>query len=432
MNRTDRNGSHRMRANHSASLKRIRTLLILALAATLLAACGAAPAEPAPEPTSDASEPGGRAVAAGDEEVITATGQVVPAEWTEVSFTVGGHLAELLVEEGDTVEAGDVIARLRATDLNAAVRQAEAMVTQAEANLAKIEAGPTEAQIAAAEEAVNAARARTAAAAARRDALSGQVTEADITAAENDLREAEQAYANAESAFNSIRNYSPEDCEELEAQGFPCPLGAYDKVETQFNMAQSQLEAARAHLTDLLDGPNPDEKALEDARVWLASAQSEAAQAQLDLLLSQPFEEEIEAARAEVAQAEAELDAARAQLAQAELTAPIGGTVSAVMAEVGEFLPPAQVVVQIGDVSTLRVETTDLNQTDAARVQTGDPVIVTFDALPGVEVGGEVVRIAPKPIEGTGVNYVAVVELDDIPRGLRWGMTAFVDIEAAR
>jgi hypothetical protein len=28
-----------------------------------------------------------------------------------------------------------------------------------------------------------------------------------------------------------------------------------------------------------------------------------------------------------------------------------------------------------------------------------------------------------------GVNYTAVVELDEIPAQVRWGMTAFVDIE---
>lgn len=419
-----------MRAMISSRRKTITTLLTLMLAALLLAACGAEPTPTLEPPDSATDEPAGRASA--NEPVITATGRVAPADWTEVSFTVGGHVAELLVEEGDTVEAGDVIARLRAVELEAAVRQAEAALAQAEANLAKVKAGPTEAQIAAAREALNAARARTAAAVARRDALDGQVTEADLAAAENQLREAELAYASAESAFNSIRNFNPEDCEKLEEQGFPCPLGAYDKVETQFNMAQLQLEAARAHLSDLLDGPNPDEKALEDARVWLASAQAEAAQARLDLLLAQPFEEDIAVAEAEVARAQAELEAARAQLAQTELTAPLSGTVTAVMVEVGQFLPPGQIVAQIGDLSTLRVETTDLNQTDAARLQVGDRATVTFDALPGVTVGGEVVSISPKPIEGAGVNYIAVVELNEIPRGLRWGMTAFVDIEAAR
>jgi len=85
-------------------------------------------------------------------------------------------------------------------------------------------------------------------------------------------------------------------------------------------------------------------------------------------------------------------------------------------------------VATLADLGHLRVETTDLNEIDAARVAVGASASVTFDALPGVEVGGVVKSIAPKAAEGSGVNYTAIIELDEIPALLRWGMTAFVDI----
>ena len=81
------------------------------------------------------------------------------------------------------------------------------------------------------------------------------------------------------------------------------------------------------------------------------------------------------------------------------------------------------------DLADLQVETTDLNEIDAARVKVGNPVVVTFDALPGVEVKGTVKSIAPKASEGSGVNYTAIVVLEELPTLLRWGMTAFLDIE---
>jgi multidrug efflux pump subunit AcrA (membrane-fusion protein) len=77
----------------------------------------------------------------------------------------------------------------------------------------------------------------------------------------------------------------------------------------------------------------------------------------------------------------------------------------------------------------LRVETTDLNEIDAAQVEPGSPVTVTFDALVDQVVQGTVISIAPKASEGSGVNYTVVVELEELPPALRWGMTAFVDIE---
>jgi hypothetical protein len=55
-------------------------------------------------------------------------------------------------------------------------------------------------------------------------------------------------------------------------------------------------------------------------------------------------------------------------------------------------------------------------------------VRVTFDALPGQEVSGTVLRIASRAQEGLGVSYQASISLDEVPEGIRWGMTAFVEI----
>ena len=71
------------------------------------------------------------------------------------------------------------------------------------------------------------------------------------------------------------------------------------------------------------------------------------------------------------------------------------------------------------------------SQLDAARVHADDVVSITFDALPEVVVNGKVFWVAKKSAEGSGVNYTAVIVLDSIPDGLRWGMTAFVDIEVS-
>ena len=47
------------------------------------------------------------------------------------------------------------------------------------------------------------------------------------------------------------------------------------------------------------------------------------------------------------------------------------------------------------------------------------------------KVSGKVARIDPKAKEGAGVNYTAVIQLDQIPEALRWGMTANADINAS-
>jgi hypothetical protein len=62
-------------------------------------------------------------------------------------------------------------------------------------------------------------------------------------------------------------------------------------------------------------------------------------------------------------------------------------------------------------------------------VAVGDAAVIRLDALPDVDIDGEVTRIAPKSSAGSGVNYTVVIELSDIPEAVRWGMTAFVEIE---
>ena len=59
------------------------------------------------------------------------------------------------------------------------------------------------------------------------------------------------------------------------------------------------------------------------------------------------------------------------------------------------------------------------------------PVEVTFDALPGRTFQGNVARIAPmSSTEKGSTNYTVIVDVADLDPALRWGMTAFVNIQA--
>ncbi len=97
----------------------------------------------------------------------------------------------------------------------------------------------------------------------------------------------------------------------------------------------------------------------------------------------------------------------------------------------GELAVPGQVLLMLGDTTRLRVETTDLRETDVTRLAVGMPAEVTFDALPGRAFAGTVTRIAPKSTTEQGsTNYTLIVEVADLDPSLRWGMTAFVNMKA--
>jgi HlyD family secretion protein len=84
----------------------------------------------------------------------------------------------------------------------------------------------------------------------------------------------------------------------------------------------------------------------------------------------------------------------------------------------------------LADLSRLKIETTDLSEIDAARLTSGMPLRVSFDAFPGQDIDGTVGRIALKSSPGSGVNYILEVEAGALPEGLRWGMSAFVVVQA--
>jgi HlyD family secretion protein len=166
-------------------------------------------------------------------QVLTAGGYVVARNKVDVSSQVTGRIETLLVEEGQRVEKGDVLARLDARDLRAQLAQAEASVQAAEARLAELTAGSRPQEIAAAQAEVAEARAR-------------------VTNAESDL-----------ARLRSLHEQRIVARRELE------------QVERDAQVARAQLEAAeeRAALVEI--GPRREQVAR--ARAELAQARANAA-----------------------------------------------------------------------------------------------------------------------------------------------------------
>ena len=108
---------------------------------------------------------------------------------------------------------------------------------------------------------------------------------------------------------------------------------------------------------------------------------------------------------------------------------------TAIAQATGRTLPLADdadaTVLLLGETHQLQVKTTDLRETDVVRLQLAMPVEVTFDALPNRIFGGKITRIAPvSTAEKGSTNYTIQVTVSDLDANLRWGMTAFVNIQA--
>lgn len=227
-----------------------------------------------------------------------------------------------------------------------------------------------------------------------------------------------------------------------------------DDATAQAALAQAQaaLLAAQANLAGLQAGPQPAQVAAAQARLdgarahldqltldrlltpatasQLAEAQAlvRSAQADLDLLSAAVRPSAIAAAEAGIAQAEAGVQAAQAAISNTALTAPFAGTVTSLAIASGELALPGQPVITLADLSQLQVETTDLSERDLGRVAVGTRVVVFVDAL-NREIGGTVARIALQSTTAGGdVVYPLVIDLDEQPAELRWGMSVDVEV----
>jgi HlyD family secretion protein len=125
--------------------------------------------------------------------ILTASGYVVARRKAVVSSKIQGRLAELRVEEGSAVRAGEVIARLESSDYEATVARARAAVQVAEANLGEYRRQLRLADDLAAENVL---------ATDQRDAAASRVKIAEATLAQ---AKADLAYAEAQLENTEIR-----------------------------------------------------------------------------------------------------------------------------------------------------------------------------------------------------------------------------------
>jgi multidrug efflux pump subunit AcrA (membrane-fusion protein) len=417
----------------------------------LLAGCAGRPtAAPAPVSAVTPAATPARQPRSG---AVSASGKIAPAQKAELSFPAAGRVQTVTVKEGDQVQAGVVLVTLDKAAAEAAVAQAQATLARAQANLAGLKAGPRPEELTAAQAAVDAVQAQLArvkeparpeeiaaaeaALAAARAAQSKVQAGPDanaVAAAAAELASAQAAVRQAQAAYDQIKG-NPDAGRYPQALQLEQATNALAAAQARYRQitaspSAADLAAAQAAVDQAAAALAKTKAAARPADITAAEAEVRRAQAQYDLLKAGVRPEPLAAAAADISAAEAALWRAQVDLANTELAAPFAGVVTALKVNPGEMALPGQVVLTLADLSHLRVETTDLSERDVARVAIGRPATVSVDAL-GAQIAGHVAAIAPQANVVAGdVVYTVVVELDNPPAGLRWGMSAEVEINA--
>lgn len=386
---------------------------------------------------------------------ITASG-FIEAEEVAIAAEVGGRIAEVLVAEGDMVEAGQVLIRLDDRIAQAQVALAQAGGEVARAQLARARAG-------ARPEEIRRARALLAQAEAARDGayqawqdaramlanpqdLNARIAqaEAQVNATRAALNQAvalkdmaEMAYYQYQAAMREWESIPEPYRPPLSPQVHEV-IYAYWKAWAGVNSAGAGYDGAREAL-DLLHRIRQNPQSLR-AQVDAAEAQYRAAeaavaqaQAVLDGLEAGATPEEIAALEAQVRQAEAQLESARTVLAKLTLTAPIGGQVMEVVGHAGELAAPGVTLITLADLEQVTL-TIYVPENRLGQVQVGQSVEVRVDAFPDRVFIGRVASIAteaeftPRNIqtadERANMVFAVKVVIPNPDRALKPGMPA--------
>ncbi|WP_435656529.1 efflux RND transporter periplasmic adaptor subunit [Brucella pituitosa] len=212
---------------------------------------------------------------------------------------------------------------------------------------------------------------------------------------------------------------------------------------------ESALANIRALRTARIAGLVKAEKDFERQRELLAGgstprAQHEAAVAMLDSERAQ-----VQALDAQISQAQVALESAGIELGYTRITAPIAGTVVAIVTEEGQTvnaLQTAPTIVMIARLDTMTVRA-DISEADVVRVRRGLPVWFSILGDPKRRFDGELRQVEPAPasianegnagVSGIGgtngaVYYTGLIDVANADGVLRPSMTAQVSIVLSR
>ncbi|MFY7804852.1 MAG: efflux RND transporter periplasmic adaptor subunit [Limnoraphis robusta] len=379
---------------------------------------------------------------------ITASGVVQPVRRVNLSPKTQGRLSQLFVEQGDRVEAGDIIARMESGEIEAQLLQAEAGLARAQANLSKLQTGSRPEEIAAAQARLNRAQATL-------DELQAGTRSEEIAVAQAKLNEAEARLADARSGslddeiaqaqsrlaankaelelaservrrYESLRNQgavSEDSLEEYlqnERRLSALVEEAQRRIEqleqsqlSQVDRLEATVDMERQALRQLQNGARPEE---------IAGAEAEVAEVQSNLneLINGTRPEEIAAAQAEVREAQAQVRYYETQLEDSNVRAPFSGVIAQRYAVEGSFVTPAtsasdatsatstSIVALAKDLEVLA----KIPEADIGRIKPNQTVEIIADAYPDKLFEGRVQLIAPEAVKERDVTlFQARVEI---------------------
>lgn len=383
-------------------------------------------------------------VAQNDEEARY-SGSVTPYTQVDVAFKVGGYIHSILtlpdrlahsrlIQAGDRVRAGTVLATVQPEDYAPHVAQASSQVDSALASLSQTQATERQAQAGyrEAETALLAARAQQEEARAGKQLAQEQLSSAR-TGKQQAQNQRDEAQAGVEQALAALEGVQANlqqarlDFQRTDAlyqtgsatkSQYDADKARLDSTQAQMQGTQKQINAAQARLseaeTQIIQAQTNIEQAQTQVQVAQTKIDQASAQVQADLAKLDATHAQIAAAQAQVRAAEAACKGAVAQLTSARvpyhdtlLRAPLSGVVVDRKIEVGSLVTTGTAGFTIADTSRVKV-VFGVPDYQARLLRVGQPVRIEVETLQTGPLTGRISTISPAADPKTRVFSIEV------------------------
>src|SRR2546423_2793030 len=351
---------------------------------------------------------------------VTASGEVRPIRFVNLTSEVQGRIVEITVNPGDHVTTGQPLVRVAPTQLESS---AEAQAAQTQAALSDVQ------------------NARSAVLSAETNVQQAQQS---LAAAEAQLAQSRQAVNTAQTNVDREQVSLATAQRELKRTTDLIESGVASRSE--YDLAQDRVKQARVSLNTAQAQLKSAEIAVEESKARVNQQREAVKSAQNGVNQAQ---NSVHTSEARANQQQALLRGQSSQRYKATTLSPLTGVVVDIPARVGQFTlasTSTTSLMTIADMTTINVEV-NVDETEIAQVDVGQIAKVKVDALGEKEIEGTVTQKNPLAVsrsdtQGSGLgNRVNVQEakefkvidvLKDLPdearNSLKPGMTATATI----
>ncbi len=347
---------------------------------------------------------------------VTASGEVRPIRFVNLTSEVQGRIVEISVNPGDQVTNGQPLVRVDPTQLESS---AEAQAAGVQASISDVQNART--AVVSAENAVGQAQ------------QSLLVSEAALSQARQAVNTAQTSVDREQVSLDSARRELKRTTDLIESgvasrSEFDAAQDRVKTAQVALKTSQAQLESSKIAVEEAKARVNQQRVAIEDSRTGVKRAR-----------------ESVSTSEARASQQQALLRGQSSQRYKATTLSPLTGVVVDIPARIGQFAVAGlstTSLMTIADMTTINVEV-NVDETEIAHVEVGQPAKVKVDATGEREIVGIVVQKNPLAVSrsdttGGGITnrvnvqeakeFKVIIELKDMPNeirdSLRPGMTA--------